>query len=126
MSASASSASNPVTVDITPGQTPSAPPAMKSIAFNPATQLLVFTLTDGSQITVSGFAAAIAQSLGGNSLAVLDDDGALLLGGKPRLGVSAAGNLTMPTPLPDTSDGYTVVGGSTEIYLNGSGPMEVA
>ncbi|CAI9120450.1 hypothetical protein [Brytella acorum] len=126
MSTTASSASSPVTVSITPGQTPASPPSITQISFNGTTGALVFTFSDGTQQNVLGFAAAVAASLGGASLAVLDTNGALLLGGKPRFGVDADGALTCPTPLPDTTNGFVPVAGSTVIYLNGSGPMEVA
>ncbi|KXV50821.1 hypothetical protein AD945_01190 [Gluconobacter albidus] len=106
----------PMTVEIIPGQALPQAPAIQSAAYNPATQCVVLTFSDGSQIPITGFAEAIASSLGGVSLAVLDANGALMLGGKPRLGVSGAGNLTLPTPLPDSTAGYTPVPGSNEVY----------
>ncbi|GAJ30023.1 hypothetical protein [Acidomonas methanolica] len=117
---------SPISVTISPGQAGAGAPTVTSIVLDQATGALVFTFSDGSQVSAEGLPAALAQYLGGASLAVLDDAGALMLGGKPRLGVSADGNLTMPTPLPDTTTGYVPVSGSGEVYLNGSGPMEVA
>nr|WP_294918282.1 hypothetical protein [uncultured Neokomagataea sp.] len=126
MSISISNAAAPASVTIQNGSVPDASPTVVSAAFNAQTAQLVLTMSDGSQVPVTGFAAALAQSLGGASLAVLDGNGALMLGGKPRFGVSAAGNLTVPTPLPDTSNGYNPVTGTGELYQNGSGPIQEA
>lgn len=58
----------------------------------------------------------IAQSLGGALLAVLNGDGPLILGGKPQLGISKAGNLTLPTLVRDSTTDYTPVFGTSEVY----------
>lgn len=126
MSVTPVDAATPAKVMIVQGQTPDAPPRVVAAAFNAQTGQFVLTMSDDTQIPVTGFAAALAQSLGGHTLAVVDDNGALILGGKPRLGVSAKGNLTVPTPLPDTSDGYEPIEGSGELYQNGSGPLQEA
>jgi len=126
MSASVTNANPPISVEVYPGSTPPAPPAITGFAFDAETGSLQVSFSDGSSLPIPGLAAAIAQSLGGAQLAIVDTNGSLLLGGKPRWGVSPAGNLTAPTPLPDTTDGYTPVAGSGEVYLDGSGPMEIA
>ncbi|MBR0559486.1 hypothetical protein [Neokomagataea anthophila] len=126
MSLSIQNTAAPAAVTVQNGATPDTAPTIVSAAFNPQTAQLVLTMSDGSQVPIAGFAAALAQSLGGISLAVLDSNGALILGGKPRFGVSSAGNLTVPTPLPDTSNGYAPATGSGELYQNGSGPIQEA
>lgn len=125
MSVTPSAAASPLTVTINPGETASAPPSITGFGFNVATQALVVTFSDGSQQDIPGFAAAIAESLGGASLAVLDADGNLILGGKPRFGANAAGNLAIATPLPVQGvNGYNPVTGSGEFYINGSSVSE--
>ncbi|MFT9448443.1 hypothetical protein [Gluconobacter japonicus] len=126
MSVNVNNSAGVAAVTVTPGGTPDASAQVTSIAFNATTGKLVFSYSDGTQVPVGGLAEAIARSLSGASLAVLDENGALLLGGKPRLGVSASGNLTVPTPLPDTTDGYDPVTGSGELYQNGTGPIQEA
>ncbi|EHH69533.1 baseplate J/gp47 family protein [Gluconobacter morbifer] len=81
--------------------------------------------TVGVIVAMSGGVAGLAQSLNGASLAVLDANGSLILGGKPRLGVSGEGNLTLPTPLPDSTANYTPVSGTNEIYSQ-AGSLGVA
>ena len=116
----------PVSVNVFPGQTPPAPPGISGISFDKVAGNLLFTFSDGTEKAVPGLAEAIASALGGATLAVLDENGALVLGGKPRLGVSQNGNLACLTALPDTTDGYDPVSGNGELYLNGSGPVQVA
>lgn len=125
MSSAVSSSASPVVVNIAPGNSPPAAPTITSAAYNADSQQIVLTFSDGSQVPIVGFAAALAQSLGGTSLAVLDINGALVLGGKPRLGISGAGNLTLPTPLPDSTADYTPVAGTNEIYSQ-AGSLGVA
>ncbi|KXV00292.1 hypothetical protein AD929_11720 [Gluconobacter potus] len=125
MSVTAESTSTPAAVTVASGSAQDAAPTVSAIGFNAETAELVFTFSDGSQIPVPGLAAAIAQSLGGASLAVLDDEGSLILGGKPRLGISSAGNLTLPTPVPDSTADYTPVSGTNEVYSQ-AGSLGVA
>ncbi|KXV22998.1 hypothetical protein [Gluconobacter oxydans] len=116
MTSAVSSSDAPVVVNIAPGNSPPAAPTITAAAYNAASQQIVLTFSNGSEVPITGFAAALAQSLGENSLAVLDATGALVLGGKPRLGVSGSGNLTLPTPLPDSTAGYDPIPGTNEIY----------
>ncbi|MFT8803414.1 MAG: hypothetical protein ABF812_15735, partial [Gluconobacter cerinus] len=95
------------------------------IGFNAETDELVFIYSDRSQIPVRGLAAVIAQLLGGTSLAARDGDGPLILGGNPRLGISSAGNLTLPTSVPDSTADYTPVSGTNEVYSQ-TGALGVA
>ncbi|MEW9272997.1 hypothetical protein [Gluconobacter oxydans] len=125
MSLSVSSSNSPVVVNIAPGNSPPAAPTITSAAYNAESQQIVLTFSDGSQVPILGFAGALAQSLGGNSLAVLDENGSLILGGKPRLGISSAGNLTLPTPVPDSTADYTPVSGTNEVYSQ-AGSLGVA
>ncbi|MBF0858785.1 hypothetical protein HKD24_06105 [Gluconobacter sp. LMG 31484] len=125
MSVDATSNSTPAAVTVSSGSAQDAAPTITAIGFNADTAELVFTFSDGSQISVTGLAEAIAQSLGGASLAVLDVGGSLILGGKPRLGISGAGNLTLPTPVPDSTADYTPVSGTNEIYSQ-AGSLGVA
>lgn len=110
---------------VTPGFAQEAAPTVSAIGFNAETAELVFTYGDGSQIPVPGLAAAIAQLLDGVLLAVLDGDRSLILGGKPRLVISSAGNLTLPTPVPDSTTDYTPVSGTNEVYSQ-AGSLGVA
>lgn len=126
MDVSVNNTAAPAVVTVQNGSVPDAVPTIVSAVFNAKTAQLVLMMSDGAQVPITGFAAALAQSLGGNSLAVLDINGALILGGKPRFGVSSIGNLTVPTPLPDTSNGYAPATGSGELYQNGSGPIQEA
>ncbi|GBR09539.1 hypothetical protein [Gluconobacter frateurii] len=126
MSVDVNNSAGVAAVTVSPGGTPDATAQVTAIGFNATTGELVFSYSDGTQVPVTGLAEGIAQSLGGASLAVLDKNGALLLGGKPRLGVSEAGNLTVPTALPDTATGYDPVTGSGELYQNGTGPIQEA
>lgn len=100
-------------------------PTVSAIGFNAETAELIFIYSDGSHIPVPGLAAVIAQSLGGASLAALDGDRPLILGGKPRLGISSAGNLTLPTSVPDSTADYTPVSGTNEVYSQ-TGSLGVA
>lgn len=125
MSVTADSISTPASVTVTPGFAQEAAPTVSAIGFNAETAELVFTYGDGSQIPVPGLAAAIAQLLDGVLLAVLDGDRSLILGGKPRLVISSAGNLTLPTPVPDSTTDYTPVSGTNEVYSQ-AGSLGVA
>lgn len=116
MTLAVSSSNAPVVINIAPGNSPPAAPTITAAAYNTESQQIFLTFSGGSEVPIVGFAAALAQSLGGNSLAVLDATGALVLGGKPQLGISGSGNLTVPTPLPDSTAGYDPIPGKNEIY----------
>ncbi|CAP56555.1 hypothetical protein [Gluconacetobacter diazotrophicus] len=70
---------SPMRVVIAPGTALSPPPFIASAEIVEG-GALQFTMSDGSTVEVANLMQALAASVGGNSLATLNADGALMLG----------------------------------------------